>query len=62
MAKNLWLTRDDGELLVEVLEAHFVATKNGVCADLAMQIRELFGMCAQPDDFADLVPAEAGQG
>ena len=52
MAKNIMLNRDEGELLVDVLEDNYRTGKfenAGIGADLASQIREIFGMVEQPE-------------
>ena len=51
MAKDVMLTRDEAELLVDLLEDNYKYGKrepSGVGADLAVQIREIFGMGEQP--------------
>lgn len=51
MAKQIWLNRDEAELLVDLLEDNYKTGKlepSGVGADLANDIRQLFGMSEQP--------------
>ncbi len=51
MAKQLWLNRDEAELLVDVLEDNYRTGKfepAGVGADFANELREQFGMVEQP--------------
>ncbi len=53
MAKDITLNRDDAELLVDLLENNYESLSPvgnaGLGTDLASDIRELFGMCEQPD-------------
>lgn len=42
MARSIMLTRDEAELLVDLL----LLTDNGHGNDLSSQLRELFGMCS----------------
>ena len=52
MAKSVMLTRDEGGLLVDMLEHNYktgVIDINGIGANLAAEIREIFGMDEQPD-------------
>ena len=52
MSKQVWLTRDEAELLVDLLEDNYRNAKispYGVGADLAVEIREIFGMVKQPN-------------
>lgn len=51
MAKNIMLTRDEAELLVDLLEDNYCNGNFqpvGVGADLSTEIREKFGMNEQP--------------
>ena len=51
MAKSVVLTRDEAELVVDVLEDNYRTGKYeqaGIGADLAAQVREIFGMSEQP--------------
>lgn len=52
MARQIWLTRDEAELLVDLLEFNYrtdLFSHSGMGADLASQIRALFGMGEQPE-------------
>ena len=52
MAKKLNLNRDEAHLLVDLLEENYETAKYehaGTGADLAAEIRELFGMIRQPE-------------
>lgn len=51
MARQIWLIRDEAELLVDMLEDNYKTAKYynaGMGADLAAEIREFFGMIEQP--------------
>ena len=51
MAKALFINRTEAELLVDVLEDNYKTAKHkphGVGADLANEVRDLFGMIDQP--------------
>ena len=59
MARQIWITRDEAELLVDVLEDNYKTGKfeqAGVGADFASEVRRLFGMVEQPD----LKPSRSG--
>ena len=52
MVQKITITRDEAELLVDLLEDNYRAARYshaGQGADLAVQIRELFGMGPQTD-------------
>lgn len=49
MAKQIWINRDEGETLVDLLEHEFRAGRlPGRMADLAMKVRGALGMAEQP--------------
>lgn len=53
MARNIMINRDEAELLVDLLENNYTdedpIQPSGTGADLAVEIRELFGMAEQPE-------------
>lgn len=64
MAKQMWLTRDEAELMVDLLEDNFKTGRfdpAGVGADLADEIREAFGMLPYPAAEDDVMETLAWQ-
>ena len=67
MAKALFINRTEAELLVDVLEDNYKTAKHkphGVGADLANEVRDLFGMLHKESDINETVvlPVAVGCG
>lgn len=51
MAKELWMSRQEAELIVDLLEENFknAGSDSEIGADYASELREIFGMVDQPE-------------